>query len=150
MKFNLLITIVVVIVVMVVVTLRIFGQKTDLKGATVKIGNDVFAVHVARTAIEKAQGLSGRESLGKDEGMLFLFDQPESLSFWMQGMKFPIDILWISQGKVQGITANIPLDTTLIPKLYPPPKPVETVLEINAGETKRRNIHIGDSVEIHY
>jgi len=102
------------------------------------VGRTTLTVEVAQTPAERAQGLSGRESLAADEGMLFVFPESASHPFWMAGMHFPLDIVWISENKkVVGLSENIPPPPSGTPaescKLYYPPEPVKYVLEVNAG-----------------
>lgn len=84
--------------------------------------------------------------------MLFVYSQPSIHQFWMKDMQFPIDIIWIDNGKVVGITDNVPPpdpNTTLnqLPT-YSSPQPVSAVLEVNAGYAAMYNIMAGDPVEL--
>ena len=63
----------------------------------VKINDKKYIVETAETPDEMAQGLIGVESLKDNEGMLFIFDDPQTVSFHMKGMKFPIDIVFINE-----------------------------------------------------
>ena len=110
-----------------------------------EIGNNKFEIEIADNAILQARGLSGRESLPENQGMLFIFDGPAIQNFWMAGMKFPLDIIWIHGDKVAGFAENVP-PVAGIPKIYPSPEPVDKVLEINAGLVKKLGIKIGDRV----
>lgn len=120
-----------------------------LRTAEVKVGENVFAVEVASTSISRARGLSGREGLGENEGMFFVFDEPEAYGFWMKDMRFPIDIIWIAGDSVASFTENaapepgVPLWKL---KIYYPPEPVNRVLEIRAGMVQKRGIKIGDKI----
>src|SRR3989344_9240073 len=112
------------------------------KTVKIKIGDDLFTAEVAETVSQKTKGLSGRKGLGNNQGMLFVFNSFSEPSFWMLGMKFPIDIIWIKGGRVAGIERNIPADSL---DLYYPSEPIDRVLEINAGLSEKLNIHIGDT-----
>lgn len=117
-------------------------------GPRIKISSVNIPVELARTPAEVQKGLSGRLSLDQDKGMLFLFAKPDTYSFWMPDMHFPLDIIWISGGKkVLGISANVPNDfDPANPKFYRPPSPAQYVLEVNAGFAARAGIKIGDGV----
>jgi len=115
------------------------------KIAKVKIGDTVFSVEIAETIAQKAKGLSGRQKLGDNQGMLFLFNPLSEPGFWMMGMKFPIDIIWIKGGNIAGIERDVPADSS---ELYYPPEPIDQVLEINGGESERLGIQVGDSAVI--
>jgi len=128
--------------------------ESSIKPTTYSIllGNQKLAVEIMRTLEEQNQGLSGRESLPEDRGMLFVYTKPGIQHFWMKDMLFPIDIIWINEGKIVAITNDIPIpdQDTPISQLptYASPQPVSAVLEVNAGYTKKHNIAIGDAVEL--
>ena len=141
-------------IALTVVYVFVFGSKNPaLKGSEVLVGGKSFSVEVATSAVERARGLSGRESLGDGEGMYFIFDKAGDYGFWMKDMKFPIDIIWISGGKVVGIAPNAepePEKPVWNLKIYYPPEPVDRVLEINSGVVDKDKIKIGDSVIVQY
>ncbi len=126
----------------------LFVDWTRTKGQSVEIDGQIFQVELATTSIEQARGLSGRASLAPDAGMLFVFSSMTSPSFWMHGMEFPLDIIWISGGKIVGIAKNLPPATFGETTIYDPPQPVDRVLEINAGLSDRYGFRIGDAVTL--
>jgi hypothetical protein len=107
------------------------------------------SVDVVDTPALRARGLSGRASLAPEEGMLFLFETPSIQSFWMKEMRFPIDILWIRDGRIVGITPEAPVPRTPseLP-LFRSPTPCDVVLEVRAGAAKRWALLLGDPVRI--
>lgn len=131
-----------------------------------KVGNNIFDVEMASTATARALGLSGRDILGENEGMFFIFDEPGDYGFWMKDMKFPIDIIWIRsgspsqispgeiwEGKVVGFAENAvpePGKPVWNLKIYYPPEPIDRVLEINGGVVSKNKIKVGDSVTERY
>jgi len=72
----------------------------------------VVTAEIAKTEEERARGLMFRDRLGENEGMLFIFEEPDFYSFWMKNMKFPIDIIWLSEEKKRG--------SYISPPAYPP------------------------------
>jgi len=131
--------------------------------ATVVVGGKVFSADVASTAQERAQGLSGREGLSDDGGMVFLFGSPGNYGFWMKNMRFPIDIVWIKglpsqilpgktwEGKVVGFSENTEAEqgkTASELRVYYPPEPVDKVLELKAGAVSEYGLKVGDGVEV--
>lgn len=114
--------------------------------ATVKIRNTEFIVELAVTAEEKSKGLGDRTSLLPTHGMVFPYDHKERFDFWMKGMQFPLDFIWISDNTVVDITKNVqpPNGTDL--HVVHANVPVNKVLEINAGEADAFGITIGDTV----
>lgn len=111
----------------------------------IEIGTTWVAADVAMTEADRARGLSGRESLGEREGLLFIHPSSGQHAYWMKDMKFPIDIIWINPDR-----RIVDLTTNLLPETYPgtvaPRSPVLYVLEVPAGFVMRNNISIGDSV----
>lgn len=120
----------VVSVFMLLVTCTIvFAQSAGT--ALVTIGSKTIEVVVADTDASRIQGLLGWNTIDDSTGMLLEFDAAGRYAIHMQGMKFPIDAVWIdSQGVVKRIYENIQPDSGLI---YPSIFSVKYCLEINAG-----------------
>ena len=118
----------------------------------VKINNQKIAVEIADSDQKRTQGLSNRERLDENSGMLFIFNPKSLASFWMKDMKFAIDIIWIKDNLIIKIDKNVPAPSpntsTLNPKHYSPPSEINYVLEVNAGFSDRNNIGVGDMVNI--
>ncbi|MEK7162568.1 MAG: DUF192 domain-containing protein [Patescibacteria group bacterium] len=113
----------------------------------IKINEAEFLVQIADEAHEHKRGLSGRDSLGENEGMLFVFEKPDFYSFWMKDVKFPIDIVWID-GNLKVIGVEPELSPQSFPKTFAPPQPVRYVLEIKSGAAGEKNIKIGDMINL--
>src|SRR3989338_7672062 len=136
------------IVVFFIITSRP-NKENSLKTAKIIIGGSTWEAELAQTLVEKARGLSYRESLDKDKGMLFFFDPPARESFWMKGMNFSLDMIWIRDNTVIDITKNAPpLKDSLRPLYYSPKEPADMVLEVNAGQADEFGVKIGDKVII--
>jgi len=125
-------------------------QPTETK-PTVTIDSKVISVEIAKTNEEREKGLSDVASLEANSGMLFVFDDGGKIpTFWMKGMIMPIDILWISDGKIIRIDKNVPAPTPNTPdsklKTYSAGRPVNYVLEMTAGFSDSNSIKVGDSV----
>ena len=109
-------------------------------------------LEVARTDAERAKGLGGHAPLGETDGMLFVFDRPAAYAFWMKGMLFPIDLMWIENGQVVFVQANAPhpgpADTDQTLPIYAPSSPATYVLEVNAGFAAAYGIGTGTPVQL--
>ncbi|OGG28028.1 hypothetical protein A3A59_06300 [Candidatus Gottesmanbacteria bacterium RIFCSPLOWO2_01_FULL_42_10] len=116
--------------------------------ATVKIGNTIYKVDIADTEVEREQGLSGRPSLARDSGMLFVFPEKRPYAFWMKDMQFPLDFIWIADNQIADMTASVPVPSGNNLPTYQPQVPVDLILEINAGEIKKQGFQIGQKVDI--
>ena len=108
-----------------------------------------YQVEVVQTLQALSKGLSGRESLSEDEGMLFVFTESGQHRFWMKDMLFDLDILWLDKnGKVVHIEENLPPCTPNACPSFTSAKPAQYVLEIPAGASKDRKIRIGSIAKI--
>ena len=109
------------------------------------IGSETLYGELADTVAKRTQGLSGKENLPENEGMLFIFDAPNFVSFWMKDMNFPIDIVWINEEKqIIGWEENV--DPNTYPATFSPKEEIVYVLEVNAGCIQRHDIQIGQAI----
>ena len=113
----------------------------------------VVRVELARTAEERTRGLGGHAPLGADEGMLFVFPELGRHSFWMKGMTFALDIIWIRDGQVVYVLPDVPPPRSGTPDselpIYTPPAAANYVLEVPAGFAARWGIQYGSRVVLH-
>lgn len=104
----------------------------------------VFALEVARTPQERAQGLMFRESLPPRSGMVFLFDAPEPLAFWMKNCHFPLDMVFtLADGSVVDVLEDVPPCKADPCPSYPARAKADTVVELTAGEAKANGVKPG-------
>lgn len=124
--------------------------QNSKKSPTAKINNHEFKLQIAKTAKEKEIGLSKYESLSKDLGMLFSFEKADYYSFWMKQMKFPIDIIYIKDGKIVTIYRSVqsPKSENESLSIYKPKEPSNMILEINAGLSSKYKFKEGDKVSL--
>jgi uncharacterized membrane protein (UPF0127 family) len=115
----------------------------DLRGDW---GQARFTVEVADTDEERALGLMNREKMARGAGMLFVYPEPRTASFWMRNTLIPLDMIFMDRtGTVQKVHANArPLDETPIPG----GDDVLLVLEINGGLSK--TFGIGPGTELRH
>ncbi|SNR45608.1 DUF192 domain-containing protein [Paracoccus sediminis] len=106
-----------------------------------------IAVEVADDDAERARGLMYRRTLSEGTGMLFIYDDPRTVSFWMRNTYIPLDLVFLDQGGViRHIRRNaVPLDETPIPGAAAgDPEPErQMVLEIGGGEADRLGLAVG-------
>ena len=115
------------------------------KITSAQFGNTIVFVSSLYTVPEQKRGLSGRESMPTNEGLLFVFPRSDFYGFWMKEMKFPIDIIWIDENsKVVSIARD--LKPSSFPEIFKPSEKSVYVLEVNAGFAAEHNIKIGDYV----
>ncbi len=124
-------------------------QSQEEASGRVSFDSVEVVVEVADSQETRIQGLSGRESLPAQEGMLFIFDREDFYEFHMLDMNFAIDIIWIDEDlAVVDITHN------LLPESYPdrvaPKQPARYILEVNAGFASKHEIEVGDRASIDF
>ena len=111
---------------------------------------NIYTVELATTPAQWTKGLSGRSSLAPNRGMLFVFPQPHVQYFWMKGMKFPIDIIWLDENyTVLGAVENAPPCKAHCPT-YNSRVPAKYVLEVPAGTVKKEELKSGDRLIVQY
>lgn len=122
------------------------------KMVNLQVNNTVLKVEIADSKEKRNKGLAGREKLASDEGMLFIFEKPDKYAFWMKGLKFALDFVWIKDDIVVDILENIPPPTINqadgeLP-VYSAKVEINKVLELNTGTISKLNIKVGDKIQI--
>ena len=150
MRPNIILLIIVIILSVLVIFLEIrpFLYKSS-KNNKIEINGHKMNIEIVRNPIDLAKGLSGRDPLSLDEGMLFIFPKESGYGFWMKDMRFAIDIVWIKGDKVIGFIENVDPQIGVSEKdlkIYSPGEPVDKVLEILGGRARSLNLKIGDKV----
>lgn len=141
----------ILLVIGAIILFRLFSSSQPATPTTrITVGANTYAVYVVTSLEEQAKGLSGWKKLESGQGMLFTYPEPRQAAFWMKGMLFPIDIIWIRQGRVVGITPDAQPDPSIMPKIYNSPGPVDMVLEVLAGAADADGLRVGDSVKVVY
>lgn len=106
----------------------------------------VFDVEWALTSAQQSYGLMYRKALKPDQGMIFPFDPPRIVSFWMKNTYLSLDLVFFGPDRtISEIKASAkPLDETLLTSL----KPTSFVLEIPAGRAAQTHMQVGDQLQI--
>lgn len=108
------------------------------------VGKTPLRVEVVDTLEKQERGLMFRQSMPENEGMLFVYKEPQEMSFWMRNTFIPLDIVFVG---ADGIILNIhqarPLDESV---LYPSAGSAKYVIETNQGWFSRHGIRPGDRV----
>jgi uncharacterized protein len=126
------------------------GQDLELPNkVNITVNNFNLTAEIAVAPEEQSKGLSIKEDLQENEGMIFPYKEPKVLAFWMKDMKFPIDILWLDSDKrVVHIEKNLqPCNPFLPCPSFSPDTKAQYVLETVAGLSDRKGIKIGTQVD---
>lgn len=103
-----------------------------------------FDIEIAETDYETETGLMYRQSMEENQGMLFIFPDVSSRSFYMKNTEFPLDIIYVNaEMKIVSFQKNAkPYDESSLPSNVP----AKYVLEINAGLSDKMQLQVGDSI----
>ncbi|MEB3337922.1 MAG: DUF192 domain-containing protein [Leptolyngbyaceae bacterium] len=123
------------------------GQTLPIS-AQVVIANQTIQLEVAQTIPQQATGLMYRTALADDRGMLFPFNPPQNVSFWMKNVYISLDMVFLSKGKVKAIAANVPPCPTEPCPLYSPGTPIDQVIELRGGRAAELGIKVGDTIKV--
>jgi uncharacterized membrane protein (UPF0127 family) len=137
-----------IIVVLACVFLLLKDIVNTVKHKDVQIGNQVYILEIADTQVAREKGLSERNSLANNKGMLFDFKSDGDWRMWMLKMRFSIDIIWLDKtGKVIFIKEYAQPGS--FPEAYHAGKPGRYVIELPAGTLKMQNINVGDYIKLY-
>lgn len=126
-------------------------QVAPLQTSEIVVGGVPLSVELAYQPADLQRGLGYRDGLAPGTGMLFLFEEPAPRSFWMKGMRFCLDIIWIQDGVIQGAAESVCPDAADVEDSDRPsqksPVPVSYVLEVPAGWMAENGVTTGTAVE---
>jgi len=111
----------------------------------VELAGQKISVELAISQEELVRGLSGRIGLNTNTGMLFVFPIRAS-KFWMKGMNFPLDIIWINKN-MRVVYVKKDAEPKDFPETYGPEDEARYVLEVSAGFVDRYGLQVGDEVK---
>lgn len=112
------------------------------------INNQTIFVEMADNEQEISRGLSQRKSLAPDRGMLFVFGKPGNYLFWMKGMKFNLDFVFIRNDIIVDLVENVPYSKDDKIETVKSREVFDKVLEINAGKIRQIGIKTGDKIRL--
>jgi uncharacterized membrane protein (UPF0127 family) len=105
-----------------------------------------LAVELAFTDAVRQRGLMFRDSMDEAHGMLFVFERPERLSFWMRNTRIPLDIgFFDSDGVLREIHPLYPFDETAVQSRS---NRVQFALEVNRGWFARHGVQPGAQLDL--
>lgn len=118
------------------------SSNNGYRQVNITLNNITVVADIAATNDQRTKGLSVKDTLDEDEGMLFVFSTSREHSFWMKNMKFPIDIIWISEHhEVVHVEHSLEQCEPDLPcPAYMPKRNSLYVLETVAGFAQKYNI----------
>lgn len=108
-----------------------------------------FRLELARTPEERARGYMFREKVGREEGMLFLFDRTDFHPFWMKNCRVPLDLIWLDEEfRVVHLELEVPpCSADPCPGYFPMSK-ARYALEVRSGMAGKSGLRIGDPIRV--
>lgn len=142
-----------VLILSLIFSFQVFAvtpAKVTFSKQQIQIGAKKITVDVAKTREQQEHGLMFREKMPKDEGMLFIFENEQPLSFWMKNTFIDLSIAYIGKDKkiidIIDMKATSSLQTSY--PSYPSSKPAKYALEMNQGWFTKNRIKIGDLLRL--
>jgi uncharacterized protein len=118
--------------------------------AKATLNNQVIQLEVAQTPEQQEVGLMNRSPLPDDRGMLFLFEPPRPVIFWMKNTPSPLDMVFLLNGKVKAIAADArPCAADPCPT-YSSNDTVNQVIELRSGRAEELGLKVGDRLSIEF
>jgi len=139
------------IIILIIALCFYFNFPQNTKSYNQKIANHNFSLEIANTPSLQSKGLSKRNNLCPNCGMLFVFNQERIQSFWMKDTLIPLDMIFIdTKGKVTDIYTAQPetnkSDFQLT--IFKSSLPTKFVIELNAHKATLTNLKVGDTINI--
>jgi len=134
------------IVLLIVSSINTLACPIELPTTVISIKGHTLAVELAATPTSRRCGLSHREDLPQNNGMLFIFPDTRPRSFWMKDTFIPLTIAFLDKsGQISSILDMDPMQTD---PQYQSVQPASYALEVNQGWFHAHGIEIGDMVEM--
>jgi uncharacterized membrane protein (UPF0127 family) len=116
-------------------------DRVDVRGAG---SESIFVVDVAADREKRNFGLMGVTTMAADHGMLFVYDHPQAVAYWMEGVQIPLDMIFLDAGgTVRKVKADArPMDMTVVSGA----PDTQYVLEINGGLAAKLGIAVGSEL----
>jgi uncharacterized membrane protein (UPF0127 family) len=129
------------------VTLLLFFGDTGEKVFYGFFAGTPLTLTIADSEEARHQGLSGRQTIGEQEGLFFVFEKPGVYGVWMKDMHFSIDTFWFDENlKLIHIESAIPPSS--YPEVFYPPSPALYILETREGFADEFHISLGDTISV--
>lgn len=122
------------------------SRREDRERSTtvLRVGGHEVRAEVADSDEERRRGLMGRDSLPEDHGMLFVYPEQRTLSFWMRNTRIPLDIAFIDRS---GVIVDVQTMQPETEELHRSRQPALYALEMEAGWFEEHGVDVGDRVE---
>jgi len=133
------------------------GRDASAPEVLLQVAGQFIGLEVAQTPEQQAKGLMYRPALASERGLLFTFDPPQIVTFFMKNVLIPLDIIFLRDGQVLEIAANVPPCKAEPCPLYFPTvesaqgnesTPVAQVIELRGGRAAELGLQAGDVLSL--
>jgi len=124
------------------------GQNLPISGKLL-VNQVIIELEVAQTPQQQQIGLMYRDFIPPNRGMLFPFNPPQTVSFWMKNVSIPLDMIFVSEGVIKHIVTAPPCNVEPCP-LYNSTVSIDQVIELAGNRTKELGIKVGDKITIEF
>jgi uncharacterized membrane protein (UPF0127 family) len=112
----------------------------------IRMGGVVVRLQVAALPSELEHGLMGRTDLAPDEGMIFVFDRPQPLAFWMRNTPIALDVGYLNpDGTLAEVYPMYPRDERAVKSRS---SQLQYALEMNLGWFSAHHLKVGDQIDV--
>jgi uncharacterized protein len=122
-----------------------------LPTVTVHAPRATLTLEVARTEMQREQGLMNRKTVAPQSGMIFVFDRDDFVEFWMKDTLVPLDMIFVAaDGTVRRVFANVPVVSPTLADASIPREGAKAkyVIELHAGEAAQDGIATGVKLDL--
>lgn len=138
-----------ILIISIPIIIFIFFQKKKeivFSSIEIRLNQNSYQLEIASTFSQKAIGLSKRNSLCPNCGMIFIFNKEGTLPFWMKDTLIPLDMIWLnSKGQITDIITADQINST---QILQNTQPAQYVIELNAGDAQKIKLKTGDIVDL--
>jgi len=147
-KTLLIVSLAIGLIIFIFISISLINGNKNIfpKSVGVQINNDNYYLEIAQTNRQKKIGLSNRNEICSNCGMLFIFNKEDQYPLWMKDTHIPLDMIWInSQNKIVKIITALDTDSEIT---YTNQEPAKYIIELPANEVFKQNLKIGDTIQI--
>lgn len=121
-------------------------SNEEIEKFEIQVGEKKLFLELALTPEKREKGLMHRDNLQKGEGMIFVFENPQPMRFWMKNTRIPLDIGYFSpEGRLKELHRGKPFDLSGMPSSS---NSLQFVIELNAGDYQDQGIRMGDKINL--
>jgi uncharacterized membrane protein (UPF0127 family) len=112
----------------------------------IKVGDRTVQMQLAVFPLEMQHGLMGRRDLGPDQGMIFIYQKPERMNFYMRNTPIPLDIgYFTADGRLREVYPMYPFDERTVSSRS---EAIQFSLEMNQGWFQANAVKPGEQLDL--